>query len=445
MNNEAPDSPQAAPLDAKPARPVDELRALLDAPKPKLASWQSDAGRAVSMIAVGFLNEADDVAALRSVALLGLAQSLGVKEARKRAIKLTRWAKSAPPPLTTLALKDEQQAAFTAIAKLKSAWSRSYAEQALADPALPEEFLADLLKSARATYGDNLSFIQEFYAPHLGAVKVGTRGAAFLKEGVKLLKPSAPENAARLAEGTAALVEASIQMSQRAAADDKAFGSGIAALLHLVQETVAAAPAVLLQPPFVMAVGRLSRAISKGPVSKQVTVVANALAHATASLLTADVERYGSQAAIHWRPMVPTWRSAYANWDACIAAASKLSPALAAITAEPNEEVQLTSNSYDAEAVFARLLPAWDAFVADLPDPTRAASLTSMLSRAANTAGVETFGIVGETVGYDPLSHHLAGGSDAITGRVRILRAGVRVKRPDGSTRTLVPALVEVA
>jgi hypothetical protein len=442
MNSEAPESPKVATPDAPPPNPAELLRALLDEPKSKDEVWQSEAGRAVSMLAVGFLNEANDESALRAVALLGVAHSLGVKEARKRAIKLSRWAESAPPPLTTLAMKDEQQAALTALAKLKTAWSRPYAEQALADLSLPEDFVADLLKWARASYADNLSFIQEFYAPQLAAAKTGERAAALLKDAAKLLKPSGPEVAARISEGTAALVEAFLQLTRASVADEKAFGSSAATLLHLVHDQAAAAPAVLLQPSFVMAAGRLFGVTSKGAASKQGAAVADVLCLATTSLLTADVERYGSQAADHWRSMLPSWRAAYANWDASVAMAAKLSPALTAITADKNEDAEVTSDAYAAEAVFARLLPAWHAFVAELPDASRAASLSAMLQQAAGTLGIAPLGEKGAVVGYDPLSHHLAAEEDESPGQVLILRPGVQVQRSDGSARVLVTALV---
>ena len=442
MNNEAPEPTEAALPNTKSSPTADVLRALLDAPKPKDEAWQIDAGRAVSMLAVGFLNEPNESSALRSVALLGLAQTLGVKEARKRAIKLVRWAEAAPPPLSELAKLDEQQVALTALAKLTTAWSRPYVEQALADLSLPEVFVSDLLKWARTTYVENLSFIREFYAPQVAAAKAGERTAALLKDAAKLLKPLGPESASRLAEGTAALVEVFLQSARPAAADDKAFASGVSALLHLVQDQAAAAPAVLLQPTFVMTMGRLSGVASKGAASKQVAAVADALALATISLLTADLDRNGSQAASHWRAMIPTWRAVYANWDASLASAVKLSPAVAAITADRSEDAPAGADAYAAESVFARLLPAWDAFVAELPDATRTASLSAMLQQAAGTVGIAALGEKGTIVSYDPLSHHLTADEGEPPSQVRIVRPGVQVQRPDGSARVLVAALV---
>ncbi len=422
--------------------PSDLLRSLLDDPMPKDETWQSQAGRAVSMVAVGFLNEADDELALRSVALLGVAQSLGVKEARKRAIKLVRWAEAVPPPLTTLLAKDEQQAALIALAKLNTVWSRPYAGQALADLSSPEEFVPDLLKWGRATYADNLSFTRDFYAPQVAAAKSAERAAVLLKEAAKLLRPSKPEGAASLAESVAALVDGLLRSVQPGSSDDKAFGSSVAALLHLAQDSAAAMPAVLLQPAFVMALGRLSAAASKGAAAKQMAMAADALSLATMSLLMADMERSGSQAADHWRGMVSTWRAAYPNWDASIASATAVSPALAALTADGSEAPKEGADAYASEAVFARLLPAWDAFVAELPDASRTASLSAMLQQAAGAAGITPLGEKGAVVSYDPLSHHLVAEASESPSQVRIVRPGVQVQRPDGSARVLVAALV---
>lgn len=442
MNNETPELPQSSESGANPVRIADVLRALLDTPKPKDEDWQFEAGRAVSILAVEFLKEANDEAALRSVALLGLSQSLGVKEARKRAIKLSRWAEAAPPPLTTLTVKDEQQAALTTLTKLTVSWSRPYAEQALADLSLPEEFVSELLKWARATYRDNLTFTQDFYAPQVAAAKGAERTVALLKDAAKLLKPSKPEAASTLAESLASLVDTFLQFTQPADVDERAFGNSVAALLHLVQDHAAAVPAVLLQPTFVRAVGRLAAVTSKGAVSKQVASVTDVLSFATISLLVADLERYGSQASDHWRPMVPTWRAAYSSWDASIALVSVASPALATLTANSSTAAQASSDAYATEAVFARLLPAWDAFVAELPDANRAASLSAMLQQAAGTLGIVPMGEKNAVVSYDPLSHHLTSEQGVSPGQVRIVRPGVQVQRTDGSARVLVAALV---
>jgi len=445
MSNETSNLTEATvPADLPP--PADLLRSLLDDPKPKDEAWQAQTGRAVSMVAIGFLNEPNDEAALRAVALLTLAKSLGVKETRKRAIKLSRWAVKTPPPLTVLPVRDEQQAALIALAKLTTAWSRPYAEQALADLALPDEFVPDLLKWTRAMFPDTASFTRELYAPQVAAGRSPERTAVLLKDAAKLLKPLKPDAAVRLAETSSVLIRSFCQIVHPAMVDDKAFSSSVAALLHLVQDQAAAMPAVLLQAAFVMAVGDLSTAASKGAASKkQVAVVAEALSLATISLLMADVERVGKAATDHWRPMVPTWRAAYPRWHEHIAAAAVVTPAIGELAEEGVIDSPASPDKYASEAVFARLLPAWDAFVAELPDATRASSLSAMLRQAAETVGVVPMGDKGDVVSYDPLSHHLTTEDAEAPSQVRIVRPGVQVRRADGSARVLVAALVAPA
>lgn len=444
INSETPPSTEATSSATLPT-PSELLRVLLDEAKPKEELWQVQAAKAVSMLAVGFLNEPQDVPALRAVALLSLAQSIGVKEARKRSIKLARWAEAAPPPLTALAVKDEQQAALIALAKLTTAWSRPYAEQALADLSLPDELVPDLLKWARTTFADNFSFTRDFYAPQVAAGESAERIAFLLKDASKLLKPLKPSSAAELAIGCATLIEAFCASLEPKAADDKVVGGSIAALLHLVQDQAAAMPAVLLQPALVMAVGRLAAATSKFSTSKQVAVVCDALSLATISLLMAELERAGGQAANHWRPMMATWRAAYRRWDQSIADATSVAPSMAALAAEAETDEQARPSAYASEAVFARLLPAWDAFVAELPDANRASSLSAMLRQAAKTVGVVPMGEKDEVISYDPLSHELAAAEGDNPRRVRIVRPGVQVIRADGSARVLVAALVVAA
>ena len=65
-----------------------------------------------------------------------------------------------------------------------------------------------------------------------------------------------------------------------------------------------------------------------------------------------------------------------------------------------------------------------------------------MLRQAAETVGVVPMGEKGDVVSYDPLSHHLTTEDAEAPSQVRIVRPGVQVRRPDGSARVLVAALV---
>ncbi len=422
--------------------PAEMLRALLNDPKPKDEFWQEQAGRSVSLLAVAFFKEPDEHEALRSVALLTLAQGLGVKEARKRSMKLTRWAEMMPPMFSALTTKDEQQAALLALAKLTAPWSRRYAELALADLATPDELVPDLLKWARTTFVDVHSFTREVYAPLIASCRSSERPAILLKDASRLLRSTKPDIPEHVAETISVLIDSFCRSAPPGAPDEKAMGSSIAALLHLVQDQTTAMPALLLQPVFVLAVSRLTEVASKGSASKQVAIAAEALSLATVSLLMADIDRTGRSAVAHWRLMMPGWKAAYPRWSDHLTSAAVISPGMAAVTSADLMDSPTTGDTYASEAVFARLMPAWDAFVADLPDASRASSLGAMLRQAAETVGVVPMGKRGEVVSYDPLSHHLTSEESTASTQVRIARPGVQVLRADGSTRVLVAALV---
>jgi len=144
--------------------PIIRLRELLDSPKPKFEEWQDEAGRMASLLAVQFPQETDEAKALLIVALVGLAAGLGVKEAKKKSLKLTRWSKAPPLPLQELPHLDEQHAAVVALSKVNFPWALTYIEQTLGNPELAAELVPELLLWARAVSPDWDKFVVETYA-----------------------------------------------------------------------------------------------------------------------------------------------------------------------------------------------------------------------------------------------------------------------------------------
>ena len=144
-----------------------------------------------SLLAVQFSQEADESKALTSVALIGLAAAVGVKEAKKKSLKLTRWSKAPPLPLATLLPLDEQHAALLALAKIQSPWALSFINQSLADPALTLALLPDLLKWGRAASPDWAAFVAETYAGAVANCTESARAIAMLKKPPRCCGPLA--------------------------------------------------------------------------------------------------------------------------------------------------------------------------------------------------------------------------------------------------------------
>lgn len=443
MNNETPEPTPATLADAMPVSIADLLRTQLDTPKPKDESWQDEAGRAVSLLAVGFLKDTNDESALRSVALLGLAQSLGVKEARKRTLKLSRWAEAAPPPLTSLMAKDEQQAAAAALSKLKTSWALHYIDQQLHDLSLEVELIPELLKWAKTASPDWATFVFETYAGAIKNCGDSARLSAMLKDASKLLRSPDALPVEQVAEPLSAILRAIVGAASNLKEDEKASLALLYSGYAVYEHSWKSRPALLFTPVLLNALAQLTAVMKI--LQKQLPGNIDEAMLATLSVVSDSIRRFGTDAVRQYRPMVSMWAAAYSEVTEKIKLAVVLDPALAGLLFDEAEPKTGADQSYLAEAAFASLLPAWDAFVSGLADPDQAASLSLMLNRAASTVNVERQGTVGETVSYDPLAHHLGTPVDPPPLKVKVLRSGVLARRVDGSQRTLVQTLVTAA
>jgi hypothetical protein len=423
-----------------PVKPASRLRELLNTPNLDLEDWQAEAAKMVSLLAVQFPQEADEGTALSIVALVNLAAAKGVKEAKKKSLKLTRWSKSPPLPIQTLPILDEQRAAVLALSIVKSPWALSYVEQALVSAELPDELLPEFLQWGRTAAPDWATFVVKTYAASLANCSHSNRAMVMLKEAPKLLKVAESVPLDKAAETIGQFIVTIVGTAKKFSDDEKAavsmLGSGFAAYQQAWQAT----PALLMQPAMVNVLRPLSNAIKA--LKKKPPGSIDAALLATLSLVGDMVRRFGAIATEQFKLLLPMWIAAYPDFQKQVKIFATSTPELASLLGTESETSKSTEQNYNAEVAFATLLPAWDAFVAELPDPSQASSVGLMLSRAAGTVQIERHGVVGEVVDYDPLSHHLADPSDAFVSKVKVLRAGVIARRADGSVRTLVQALV---
>lgn len=426
-----------------PVQPSARLRQLLDAPAPKDDEWQDEAGRMVSLLAVRFPQESDEVNALRSVSLIGLATALGVKQAKKKSLKLTRWSLSPPPALKTLVHLDEKHAAITALSKLKTAWTLHYIDQELQDFTLAAELVPELLKWARTASPDWATFVVDTYA---GAIKkCGDRArlSALLKDATKLLRSPDALPVEQIAESLSSLLRAIVGAASNFKDDEKSSLAFVHSGYVVYEQSWKSRPALLFQPVLLNALAQLT--VAMRDLQKQLPGNIDEAMLATLSVVSDSIRRFGADAVRQYRPMIPMWEASYPAATEQIKLAVALDPVLAGLLSNETEPKAGGDQGYLAEAAFASLLPAWDAFASGLTDPDQAASLSLMLNRAAGTVNVERLGAVGEVVSYDPLSHHLAVSTDPPPIKVKVLRSGVLARRADGSQRTLVQTLVTAA
>lgn len=439
MNNEASLLPIVSP---STPHPTERLRALLADARPKNAEWQHEAGRMVSLLAIQFSQEADEAAALLSVALISQAASKGVKEARKRVIRLVRWAESPPPPLQVLGTVSEQRAAIGALAKVKTPWARAYAEEALLNPRISTALFPDLLSWARYAAPDWASFVGDSFAKVVGSSTDLARANLLMNEAPKLFGFAEPVGASDAAEALARLAREIAVAADHVGASSTASATLLKAGLGVIERAWHAFPALLLHPSIALANKQLAATLSSGKGAASPSI--EAACAATLTLIVDSIPRFGARAIEQWRPLIPVWSSAYPNFLKQLTVASAHERGLEALLSDDDAAThEGTENKrYRTEAAFAALLPAWEAFVAGMPDPSRAESIGNMIQRTAGTVGIEPLGAVGEAINYDPLAHHLTGTDESAPAVVKVIRPGALARRADGSTRVLVKAFV---
>ena len=420
---------------------ADRLRALLDDPQPKDEGWQEQAGRVVARLSIEFPQEPDALQALRAASLITAAQLAGVKDAKKRALKLTRWSEERPPALRFVPREDEQLACIAMLSKLNVGWAKEYVAEAVADPRLPTSAVPELLRWARHLHSELSEFAPAF-AQWLQGSASPERLLSMLKEAPRLFKAGANHRSRELAEAFAKVADGALA-GLGSPAEAKQVSACLLALIALAQELATASPAILLETPTLATLVRL-RPDDRAPVAaKALDQHLGALAAATLSLLQAEVKRYGAEAVGHWSPVMPLFRQAYPTWNKLLTENAQESPALQQwMRPTPAEAQGPQDSSYEHEAVFAQLLPAWQQFLSELPGASQTGALSQWIEDAARHANVEYLGTVGEVLDFDPLEHQLAESADSPPQRVRLVRSGVLVRRIDGSSRVLVRAVV---
>lgn len=298
---------------AFPVKPAVRLRELLDSPFPKLEKWQEEAGRMVSLLALQFPQEVDDDRALLIVALVGLSASMGVKEAKKKSFKLTRWAQTPPSPVQGLQYLDEQRAAVLALSKVNFPWALAYIEQALTNPKLAPDLLPEILRWARAAAPNWISFVAETYARALASSTDGEHAVAMLKDAPKLLRLTDPIAVDKVAEALSTLICAIISASGRFSTDEKVSVALLLAGNSVYEQAWKNMPALLLQPLLLNVLQQLSAAI--GALNKPLPSSVDAASFATLSLVRDAVLRFGAAATEHYRPMLPMWTASFPDFQ----------------------------------------------------------------------------------------------------------------------------------
>lgn len=419
---------------------VGRLRQLLRAPRPADPDWQDEAGRMVALTAVRFLSD-EPVAALRDWALISLAAVLGVKSAKKRLPNTARWAKDSPPDLSALSELDERRAALGTLAKLKKPWVAEYAARCVQDEAIGIDLVPTLVGWVVSSSSDRAVLLGVAVPRVLADLSDAARLRFVAKELGKLPASGDPVSADALSKAleelSAAVAAAVSRLDARG--DTATSGPLIAATLGVLQQTWRQSPGVLLHAATQRAFQRLRMALPR--TQKAIPSEVRNASVATVSVLVELVKLGGRDCVPHVRQMLPALAATYPGFLDCLRTEAGQAPLLQGILSGEDSKADHSPDA-DVQDVFAGLLPAWDAYVAELNDEEPVRPIGAMLQRAAAAVGIGRVGEPGTVVPYVPSDHHLDEVGGSPPSLVRVLSPGVSVRRDSGAERVLIRALV---
>lgn len=393
--------------------------------KDRQQDWDERVSRLVSRLAADFLTQKDDDLALTEAALVAWAAGEGSQAARKKQLKLARWAEVQPPSIPReFASEAGQLAIFRALAGVGQHWAAAYVCQVwpvLASDKVKTEALGWLLKQSHsaADLFDRLRTDFTVLEPE-AATDILTRLA---KLAAKADWPSQIPRGRHTIEALAKLSGAALTKPD--IASTKSLDTLRQALLDLAYVCVRADPPQVFSGPFSALVDRLARSLDDGkrkPTGGALDRIAS-IACSQAELVCEVLE----------------------SPEPSREAATRLLTALSKHVKQANWPVlDATRRSAEGlESQVVALLVAWDDLVSE---PERSTEFGSALLQFAHELSIERLERLGEILTFRDDMHQLVHKDDEAASPirgVRVLRHGYVRRRSDGSVVVLMKALVE--
>ena len=437
----APQSPAS-----KTGEVIAELRRLLAIPPAERApEWQSAVGPLIGALGVDFSRQEDPEIALAQIALVSLAAQKGSKDAKKRALKPTRWISSAPPSVSELFHDiDEARSAVRVLQPLRADWLEGYVCRELSKnkwPALNASLVDWLLKTTPSVE----AFLRALngIAQQSGST-YGTWITTVLGNAAKLLaKSRSPAGGAIMAE----VAEFSARLDSHdpgssapliGAAKQKARG----ALLTLISQVSSLEPSVLVQGATVAAISSLCP--SSGAKNDSAPLDLEILCRRTISLLAVLMPGADQTHRAHYREIWDAYRKRLPKADQWLKNAAKETPILTLLQSSTDDQAATQDLGVTAglETVLCELVVNWDDYYAHQSSDPAVQQLCTRIDELIRQLGVARFGEVGQVAAFDPIRHYLPDSLSVPPSKVTINKPGIVLERSDGTSRVLLMAAV---
>ena len=425
---------------------IAELRKLLAIPPAERPpEWQSDLGPLIGALGGDFSRQENPEVALVQITLVSLAAQKGSKDAKKRALKPTRWISSAPPSVSDLFHDiDEARSSVRVLQPLRTDWLEGYVCSELSKnkwPALTASFVDWLLKTTPTVE----AFLQALnrIAQQSGAIHE-TWITTVLENATKILaKSSLPAGVGIMAEAAEfALRLDSYAPGSSATSIAATKQKTRSALLTLISQASSLEPSVLVQGAAVAAISSLCP--PSGAKKDSAPLELEILCRRTISLLAVLMPSADQTHRAHYCEIWSAYRKRLPKADQWLKNSARETPILNLLQSSQEDQAAPQDLGVTAglEPVLCELVVNWDDYYAHQSGDPAVQQLSTRIDELIRQLGVARFGDVGQIVAFDPIQHYLHDTSSVPPSKVTIIKPGIVLKRSDGSSRVLLMAAV---
>jgi hypothetical protein len=423
-----------------------ELRRRLNIPpNERQPDWQSSVSSMIGALVVDFSRQENPDIAFVDITLVSFAAQKGSKDAKKRALRPIRWISSRPPSISELFHEvDEARAAVRVLQPLSAEWVESYICDELTKnkwteltPSLTdwllnssssiESFLRALNRTVQTSKDECEIWITS-------VIECATKSLAksHVSAGIGMMSEVA-DLASFLNLTKSGASSGSFETSQKGAK---------AALLALIAQVSSTEPSVLIQGASVSAIGALCSAGEQNSVLARDLEV---LCRRTVSLLTVLIPEADQIRRTHYRGIWSVYRDGFTSADQILKKSIREFPILRLLESLPDDETVADDVGVSAgvENVICSLVVNWDDYFALHSDDPAAQQLFGRIEELCQQLGISRFGEIGGQVVFDPVRHFIPDYLPAPPSKVVVVKPGITLKRPDGSSRVLLMAVVK--
>ena len=420
-----------------------ELRRLLDEAKPESVDWQEIVGKLVSQHHLRTLQaDAPDKEFLHCVCLVVQSQAAGSKIAKKKTVSLGRFKDRPPNDFSSIQVPDDQRIVLGLLSKVRAAWCLQFITETLQAPSTDKSVIPILIKWAGKCSPDPAIFWEKTISPLFASQADEKSKLLAIKEWEK----SAPE-LIRQADGKQSLQEFNQFLSVLAqallqeAANKKLASAIIAAITSYISRLRERIPMSIIDGVFTNAVFDFSSKLTAEDLATEWQEHRGTLSESAASLLNSLIETHGLSSAEYWSNHLPNLKRAYPKIEEQLAVYATENKLIDRLLGKSNGANFSANAIYELENRVSNLLLNWQNFRTQQPVLSDTDSLDLLVRSVAKTIGVEYFGEIGSSCSYDPIEHSMIDQKNSVS-VVTIMQPGIRVKRVDGTQKTLHPAIV---